>query len=89
MQVPRQLLVTFPLNRWHSRAGVHRGAAPTNKRGSTAADYVTKKQKTANGTKSRQAIKVMKASFMLAGGQTMDAILVERKNPGAFQGEQD
>jgi hypothetical protein len=67
----------------------HRGAAPTNKRGSTAADSVHKKQKTADGTKSRQDVKAMKASFMLAGGRTMAAILAERKHPGASQEEQD
>jgi hypothetical protein len=55
----------------------HRGGAPTNKRGSPAAETGIKRQKV-DETKSRADLKVMKASFMVPAGQTMAAILAAR-----------
>jgi hypothetical protein len=51
-------------------------------------DSSNKKQKTIHGMKGYQDLKVMKAAFMVSGGQTMAAIITAPKNPG-FQGEQD
>jgi hypothetical protein len=58
----------------------HRGRAPTNKRYNSDACSDPKRQKTVPEPKGRSNLKVMKASFMIQGGQTMAAILAARKS---------